>query len=80
MERLLITKNGALYSSTIAGAAANSLTTRNQLDLLQPGGMYGLRKVELVVLLLVLILRLWVKHMEHLLWVYLLDLTLELVL
>ncbi len=44
MERLLITKNGALYSSTIAGASANSLTTRDQLNVLQPGGIVWFEK------------------------------------
>ena len=44
MERLLITKNSALYSSTIVGASANSLTTRDQLDVLQPGGIVWFEK------------------------------------
>lgn len=39
MERLLVTKNGSKYSSTVAGDAADSLTTRDQLDILQEGSI-----------------------------------------
>jgi len=39
MERLLITKSGSKYSSTIAADSANSLTTQSQLNLLQEGSI-----------------------------------------